>query len=142
MKNLRRPSPFLGACAALAVLVLLLVIYTVSKPVPMAGTKNISIDVIYEDGKTDHYQVSTDAHYLLGAVDRIPELTVDGSVTEQYGLMVTMVNGTRADFQKDGAYWSILLDGEPCNYGITNQPIKNGEHYVFQYTDSQAEGGN
>lgn len=130
----------MGACAAMAVLVLLLVIYMVSKPVPMAGTKEITIDVIYEDGTTDRYQASTDAHFLLEAVDTIPELTVDGSTTEQYGLMVTVVNGKRAEFQKDKAYWSILVDGEPCNYGITNQPIKNGEHYVFQYTTEQAEG--
>ena len=34
-KRLKRPSPFLGACVAVAVLALLLVIYNFSKPVPM-----------------------------------------------------------------------------------------------------------
>lgn len=138
MKNFKKPSPLLGAFLALAVLVLLLVIYTVSKPVPMVGTKNISIDVVYQDGSLDHYKVSTEAHFLLEAVEAIPELKISGTTTEQYGLMVYEVNGKEADYEKNGAYWSLLLNGEPCNYGISSQPIKDEEHYTLQYT---AAGG-
>ena len=133
-KRLKRPSPFLGACVAVAVLALLLVIYNISKPVPMVGSKTITIDVVYKDGSEDSYHVTTEAQYLKEAVDDIPELTIEGTTTEEYGLMMITVNGVRADYTQDGAYWALLLDHEPCNYGITMQPIKDGENYSIVYT--------
>ena len=133
-KRLKRPSPFLGACVAVAVLALLLVIYNFSKPVPMVGSKTITIDVVYKDGSEDSYHVTTEAQYLKEAVDDIPELTIEGTTTEEYGLMMITVNGVRADYTQGGAYWALLLDHEPCNYGITMQPIKDGENYSIVYT--------
>lgn len=109
-KRLKRPSPFLGACVAVAVLALLLVIYNFSKPVPMVGSKTITIDVVYKDGSEDSYHVTTEAQYLKEAVDDIPELTIEGTTTEEYGLMMITVNGVRADYTQDGAYWALLLD--------------------------------
>ncbi len=141
MNRFKRLSPFLGGCAAIAVLALLLVIYTLTRPVPMAGTKNITVDVVYEDGVTDHYQLTTEAQYLLEALKTIPDLTIEGTTTEELGLMVTKVNGRQADYKKDGAYWELLCDGEPCSYGVSQQAIKDGEQYTFQYTPADTAGG-
>ncbi|GLB29959.1 hypothetical protein LAD12857_18820 [Lacrimispora amygdalina] len=141
MNRFKRLSPFLGGCAAIAVLALLLVIYTLTRPVPMAGTKNITVDVVYEDGVTDHYQLTTEAQYLLEALKTIPDLTIEGTTTEELGLMVTKVNGRQADYKKDGAYWALLCDGEPCSYGVSQQAIKDGERYTFQYTPADSTGG-
>lgn len=134
MKHFKRLSPFLGGCAAIAGLALLLVIYSFTKPVPMAGSKTITIDVMYEDGTNDHYQLTTEAQYLLEAVNAIENLKMDGTSSEEFGLMIETINGKRADYQKDGAYWAILCDGEPCSYGVSKQAIKDGESYTFQYT--------
>ena len=30
--------------------------------------------------------------------------------------------------------WALLLNDEPCNFGISMQPIKDGEHYKLVYT--------
>ena len=100
----------------------------------MVGSKTITIDVVYKDGSEDSYHVTTEAQYLKEAVDDIPELTIEGTTTEEYGLMMITVNGVRADYTQDGAYWALLLDHEPCNYGITMQPIKDGENYSIVYT--------
>lgn len=132
-------SPLLGGFAAIAVLALLLVIYTLTRPVPMAGIKNISIDVVYENGVKEHYQITTEAHFLLEAISSIPELKVSGTSSDEFGLMVTTINGTRADYQKDHAYWALLLNGEPCSYGVSQQPIKDKEAYTFQYTPANEE---
>ncbi len=140
MNKLKRLSPFWGACAAIAVLALLLVIYNLTRPVPMAGTKTISIDVIYDNGVQDHYQITTEAQFLLEALESIPDLTIDGTDSEEFGLMVITVNGRRADYQKDGAYWALLCNGEPCSYGVSTQPIKDGETYTIQYTPAVKEG--
>lgn len=134
MNKFKRLYPFLGACAAIAVLALLLVIYSLTRPVPMAGTKNITIDVVYQDGTSDHYQVTTEAQFLAEATAVIPDLDIQGTESQEFGLMVTAINGQQADYQKDGAYWALLCDGDPCSYGISMQAIKDGEHYTFQYT--------
>lgn len=139
MNERKRLSPLLGGCAAIAVLALLLVIYNFTRPVPMAGTKNITIDVVYDNGMKEQYQVTTETHYLLEAINSIPDLKVEGTQSEEFGLMVTSINGKEADYQKDHAYWSLLLDGEPCSYGVSQQPIKDGERYTFQYTPAGAE---
>lgn len=132
-------SPLLGGFAAIAVLTLLLVIYSLTRPVTMVGTKNISIDVLYEDGTKEHYQTTTEAQFLLEAIQSIPELKIEGNTSDEFGLMITTINGTSADYQKDHAYWAILLDGEPCSYGVSQQPIKDKETYTFQYTSAKEE---
>lgn len=134
MNKFKRLSPFLGGCAAIAVLALLLVLYTLTKPVPMAGSKSISVEVVYENGVTDHYQITTEAQFLLEALKSIPNLQIDGTTSQGFGLMVTTINGKQADNKKDGAYWSLLCDGKPCSYGVSQQAIKDGERYTFQYT--------
>lgn len=139
MNERKKLSPLLGGCAAIAVLALLLVIYNFTRPVPMAGTKNITIDVVYDNGMKEHYQVTTEAHFLLEAINSIPGLEVEGTQSEEFGLMVTVINGKEADYQKDHAYWSLLLEGEPCSYGVSQQPIKDGEHYSFQYTPADSD---
>lgn len=136
-----RLSPFLGACIAVIVLALLLFVYNVTRPVPMAGSKTITIDVVYPDGRKDAYQTTTEAMYLQEAAKSIPGLTIEGTTSKEFGLTVITVNGVRADYNKDGAYWALLLDGEPCSYGISMQPIKDGEHYSIVYTpDAQQTG--
>lgn len=140
MKMLKKPAPFLGALAALTVMALLLILYTVSKPVPMAGTKDIFLEVAYQNGAREYYEISTEAHYLKEALDSVPDLTLEGSYTEEFGLMVITINGVRADYQKDGAYWALLLNGTPCNYGVSKQPIKDGERYSFEYTPASSMG--
>lgn len=134
MDKIRRLSPFLGGCAAIAVLALLLVIYNLAKPVPMAGTKTITIDVIYENGLQEHFQTTTEAQFLLNAIETIPGLKIEGVSQEDSGLLVTAINGVSADSQTDGAYWALFLDDEPCSYGVSQQAIKDGEHYTFKYT--------
>ncbi len=134
MNKRRKLSPLLGFFAAIAVLALLLVVYNLTRPVPMAGTKNISIDVVYENGITEHYQTTTEAHFLLEALESIPDLKLEGTTSQEFGLMVTTINGKMADYQKDQAYWALLLHGEPCSYGVSQQPVKDGERYTFQYT--------
>ena len=70
-------------------------------------------------------------------LEEIEELTVDGSRTEQFGLMILSVNGIRAEYTKDHAYWAVLLNGEPSSYGISRQPVQDGEHYQLVYTPAE-----
>ena len=48
--------------------------------------------------------------------------------------MVACVNGERAIYEEDGAYWSILVDGEYGMNGIDTQPVSDGVEYSIVYT--------
>ena len=48
--------------------------------------------------------------------------------------MINTVNGETADFNTDGAYWSFYVNGEYCNYGISEQPVEDGDAFQIIYT--------
>ena len=47
---------------------------------------------------------------------------------------VKVVNGETADFNVDSAYWSVLVNGEYGNYGISQQPVHDGDVFTIAYT--------
>ena len=44
------------------------------------------------------------------------------------------LNGMKADWNKDKAYWSFCKGEEYMNHGINDEKIQGGEHYKFVYT--------
>lgn len=94
--------------------------------------KDVSVEIVWQDGERNEYEVNTDAEYLAQVLDEIDELsyeTDDG--------MVMVINGVRADYVKDGAYWAFFVNGEYCNYGISDQPVADGDEFEIVYTVAQ-----
>lgn len=124
--------------SALAVLVavicVFLVVYRFMGPgsASNAGGKNITIEVTGSDGETVSYAVSTDAEYLRQAMDETDRLTYGGSESE-YGMMVETVNGEKAVYAEDNAYWAFYVNGEYGSYGIDSQPVTDGDTYSIVY---------
>lgn len=129
------------ALALIAVCVVasaLLLCYHTFRPKPEDGKKEIIVDVVYEDASMDSYAIATDAQYLEQALEEAKGLTVEGSRTDQFGLMIVTVNGVTAEYDKEQAYWAVELDGEACNYGVSMQPVRDKEHYRLVYTSANA----
>ena len=97
------------------------------------GTKSITIEVVNSKGESTLYETKTDAEYLLGAIEDTKELTVEG-YEGQYGFTVSAVNGETADFTVDSAYWAFYLGEEYCNYGVSEQPVNDGDSFRIVYT--------
>lgn len=51
-----------------------------------------------------------------------------------YGLYITHVNGIRAVYEEDGAYWGFMKDGEYMNTGVDQTEIENNAQYELVYT--------
>ena len=51
-----------------------------------------------------------------------------------YGLYVLSVNGISADWDKEGAWWSFLVDGEASLTGVDSVAIEEGKVYSFVKT--------
>lgn len=91
--------------------------------------KSIVIEVVDANEDSTTYNVLTEADYLEEAMNE-----ADGLVYETNDGMVMVINGVRADYVLDGAYWSFYVNGDYCNYGIAEQPVNDGDHFRIVYT--------
>lgn len=130
MKNSHK---FLGVTAAALVAVLMLAAWFTFRPQTTQGSKAISIEVVDHTGAAVIYQLSTDAEYLQGAMEQAEGLTFEYT-DGPYGASVHTVNGVRADYTLDAAYWSFYVNGEYCTYGISEQPVADGDAFRIAYT--------
>lgn len=123
----------IGIIALIVLVAVAALVYVKFSAKPVAGAKELTIEVTDNEGATTTYDVHTDAEYLRQAMEETEGLTFDGTESE-YGLMVETVNGVTADYNADGAYWAFYVDGNYCEYGIDSQPVQNGETYAIVYT--------
>ncbi len=125
----------IGLVALVAVVVAFIAIYFIFREKPVEGSKEIVIKVVDSGEKVTTYELKTDAKYLKEAMDEAEGLTYSGTEGD-FGMMVDTVNGVRADYTLDGAYWSFLINDEYCNYGISEQPIEDGDVCSIVYTSA------
>lgn len=126
----------LGVGILVVVIAALAIIYATFSAKPVEGSKAITIEVVNKAQESTIYELTTDAEYLEQAMEEAEGLTF--LATEgAYGLVVDTVNGERADYTLDGAYWSFLVNGEYCNYGISSQPVMDGDAFSVIYTPAQ-----
>ena len=107
----------------LAVLLLVLAVvvlgavYLLFSARTQSGSKEVSVTVVDDQGEETSYSCRTDAQYLEEVLTELEEEGLTFSGTESsYGLMIDTVNGLRADYNEDGAYWYFYVNGEDCMY--------------------------
>ena len=127
---------WLGIGIVVVLVAALALIYANFGAKPVAGSKSITIEVVNKAQEVTAYELKTDAEFLRQAIEEVEGLTVTGTES-QYGLMVDTVNGERADYTLDGAYWSFTVNREYSNYGIDTQPVMDGDVFGIIYTPAQ-----
>ncbi len=95
------------------------------------GIATIIVEIVDDTGTSTEYTISTDTGTLWGALEQ--EGLAQGDESE-YGIMIHTVNGLRADYNLDGAYWALYKDGEYLSTGAESTLISDGEHYEIVYT--------
>lgn len=135
MEKKQNKKVILGVVVFIAVVAILGAVYYFTRPETQKGAKEVAITVVSEEGKKTEYEIHTDAEYLQGAMDDAKEEGLTYSGTEgDYGLMVDTVNGEKAVYEDDGAYWAFTVNGEYCNYGVSEQPVADGDKFEIIYT--------
>ena len=129
-KNLKR---ILAAVAFALLIAVLALVYIRFSEKPVAGSKSITITVVDSAAKETAYTLRTDAEYLDQAMKEAEGLTFS-AYEGPYGMVITAVNGETADFNVDSAYWSVSVNGEYGNYGISQQPVRDGDAFTIAYT--------
>ena len=94
------------------------------------GETTVMLEVKVED-KSVTFTINTDKETLGDAL--LEHGLIEGE-DSAYGLYVKKVNGITADYDTDGAYWSLEKNGEYSMAGVDTTIIADGEHYEFVYT--------
>ena len=94
------------------------------------GNTTVNVEVKVDDQSVT-FTVHTDKT-ILG--DALMEHGLVAGEDGDYGLYIKEVNGIKADYDTDKAYWAFYKDGEYMNTGIDGTSISDGEHYELVYT--------
>ncbi len=129
-KKINKKAIF-GVSILVALIAVFAVIYFAFGAKPVAGSKNITIEVVSADATSKMYEVRTDAEFLRQAMEEAEGLEFSGTES-QYGLTVEVINGETTDFN-NGSYWSFYVNDGYCNYGIDTQPIMDGDAFKIVY---------
>lgn len=138
---MKKKTKIIGVIVAVVVLIAVMAgLYLHFGPKTQEGAKAVTIEVVDDKGASTEYKVHTDAEYLIDAMkDAESEgMTFDGTESE-YGLALETINDLTADFNKDGAYWAIYVNGEYGNFGVDEQPVADGDEFKFEYTVMEEE---
>ena len=106
-------------------------LYRLTRPAGLDGEKAITVQVVYKDQSQADFTYRTHEEFLA------PVLTESGLVTGEtgpYGIYILEVDGQRADFNLDKAYWALFIDEEYATTGIDSTPIHDGDVFRLVYT--------
>lgn len=94
------------------------------------GKNSVKIEV-KADGKSVTLTVHSDN-------DNLEKILTENKLVEgdqsEFGLYIKKVNGIRADYDADKAYWALCKNGEMTATGASGITVADGEHYEFVYT--------
>lgn len=120
------------AAVALAVLIAVFAgVWVSTRPAAVQGAKTITVEVVHAGGDKKTFTYHTDEE-LLG-----PVLQAEGLVEGEmggFGLYIKVVDGERADFDTDGAYWAVYQGEEYAAQGVDATPIQDGDTFSLVYT--------
>ena len=127
----KKKGLIIGVCIFAALVIAGVAIFVLTRQTS-GESKTISIVVTNSQGESNSYIMNTRAEYLRQAMDESKYITYSGTESE-YGMMVEEINGERAVYAEDNAYWAIYVNGEYGQYGIDSQPVTDGDCYSFVY---------
>ncbi len=93
------------------------------------GATQFTLTVVDVEGKEVTAQINTDKATVGEA---LIELGLVAGETGDCGLMITTVNGTTLDFNKDGKYWAFYIGDEYAMTGVDQTDITAGATYMLK----------
>ena len=121
----------IALAALIAVIGIAFGLYAATRPETAAGEKDFTVVVIHSDGTETEFPLQSGEEYLGRA------LVSEGLVEDNqgtYGLYIQEVDGERAVWEENGAYWSIYVGEEPATTGADEIVLTDGGIYKLVYT--------
>ena len=92
---------------------------------------SFTVIVVHKDGSEKTFTYETNEEFVG------PVLTEAGLLKGNagpYGLEITEVDGEKAVYSEDGAYWAVYEGEEYALQGIDTTPVKEGQVYKLVWT--------
>ena len=99
-------------------------------PATQAG-KAFTVVVVHADGSEKTFQYRSQEEYV-GTV-LLEKGLIEGDQGE-FGLYIKIVDGEKAVYEEDNAYWSFYIGEEYATTGVDMTPITDGAVYRLVYT--------
>lgn len=87
------------------------------------GAVSFCLTVTDLDGTQKEFVVKTDRKNVA---DALAEVGLVSGENSEYGLYIKVVNGITADYNVDGSYWSLLVNGEMSMVGASSVSVTEG----------------
>ena len=100
-------------------------------PATTQGAKTYTLTVVHADHNSKNFTLHTDEEYLGPALKN--EKLISGTESE-FGMMVEVVDGEQAIWEKDGAYWAFYIGDEYAQTGVDSTPVNDGDSFKLEYT--------
>lgn len=117
--------------AIVAVIAILLGVYFATRPDPQAGMKDFTVIVVHSDGTSKEFQYSSSQDYLGRALVEVG-LVEDNQ--DQYGLYIHEVDGERAVWEENQAWWGIYIGEESAVTGADAIVLTDGGVYKLVFS--------
>lgn len=95
------------------------------------GLMEFTVIVVHADGSTKEFTYQTADKY-------VGPVLVEGGLIKgnegPYGLEITEVDGEKAVYDEDKAYWAVYEGDEYAMQGIDTTPVADGATYKLVYT--------
>lgn len=95
-----------------------------------AAKYTFTLEIIHADGQKKTTTVDTDEE-ILG--EYLEKAGIIEGAEGPYGMYIAKVEGEKAVYEEDGAYWAFYVDGEYAPKGVDQTQIESGKVYQLKY---------
>ena len=140
MQNKKKIGLLIGVVAAVLVIAALIGAWFLLQPKTEAPKptdptaepgKAFTVVVVHADGSEKTFQYRSEEEYV-GTV--LLEKGLISGDEGQYGLYIKEVDGEKAVYEEDNAYWGFFIGDEYAMTGVDMTPIEEGAVYKLVYT--------
>lgn len=97
-----------------------------------ADSITVIVEIVDNEEKSKEYTISLPVGSTLW--DALEKEKLAEASDSEFGKYIHTVNGLRADYDADGAYWALYKGGEYLMTGAESTILEDGGHYELVYT--------
>lgn len=110
--------------------------YFLTRPSGNDDLKDFTLVIVHKDGVEKKMEMRSDAEFLGPLLQE--KGIIEGDMGD-YGLYIKKVDGEKAVYEEDNAYWAFYVGEEYAALGIDKTPIEDGATYKLVYTPDTGE---
>ena len=128
---MKKTKIIIAVIALVAVIAAAVALWWFTRPETQAGTKTFTVTVVHGDGGEKTFTYQTNQEYVGQVL--LEEGLVEGT-QEEYGLYMKVVDGERAVWEENQAWWGIYIGEESAVTGADEIVLTDGGVYKLVFS--------